>query len=431
MERKLYAKLLAWKENEQRKPLLVQGARQVGKTYLLLTFAQREYGSYVYCNFEKEPFLQEFFDDLSPKSIVEKIALAKRKEIVPGKTLILFDEIQACPAALTSLKYFCEEAPEYPVVASGSLLGVAVHRESVSFPVGKIETLPLYPLDFEEYLNAKGESDLVSLIKDGYATNTPLPRAFHERALSLYREYLYVGGMPEAVERFIQTGNRELVRLTQNAILEGYQDDMAKYNRQSEIPKTRIVYKTIGVQLSKENHKFQYKTIKKSGRASEFESAIEWLCLSGLANQLFRLEQVHLPLNAFRCLSDFKFFLSDVGLLGASQDIRFEDIFNETSWLDAFKGGMTENYVFNQLTFRGLSAFYWTSQSQAEVDFILRLGKDIVPIEVKPSLNTRSLSLDVYRKRFAPAYAIRISPKNFGFDNGIKSVPLYAVFCIA
>lgn len=354
----------------------------------------------------------------------------KRKEIFQGNTLIIFDEIQACPEAVTSLKYFNEEANGYHIIALGSLLGVSVNRGNFSFPVGKVQFMTLYPLDFEEYMMARGEDGLIELIRECYENDTPLDSAFHERALDYYKEYLFVGGMPEAVEEYGKNHNPELVRIIQQTILESYQNDMGKYNRQSEIPKTRIVYKNISTQLAKENRKFQYKSIKQGGRASEFENAIEWLCLAGIASQNYRIEQIMLPLNAYRSLSDFKFYMNDVGLCGASQDIHFEDIMGENPLLDNFKGGLTENYVFNQLTENGLNLYYWTSGCQAEVDFITRIGEDIIPVEVKAKINNRARSLGVYVERYKPSYAIRISQKNFEFENGIKSVPLYATFCV-
>ena len=430
MERKIYKELLAWKNSADRKPLILQGARQVGKTYIVNYFAGKEYSNSVYCNFEKDDGLRDFFNDLTPEKIIKKLSLYKRREIFPGNTLIIFDEIQACPAAITSLKYFNEEANGYHIIALGSLLGVSVNRGSFSFPVGKVQFMTLYPLDFEEYLMARGERDLIGWIRDCYEKNTPLDSAFHERALDFYQEYLFVGGMPEAVEEYGKNHNPELVRVIQQTILESYQNDMGKYNRQSEIPKTRIVYKNISTQLAKENKKFQYKSIKQGGRASEFENAIEWLCLAGIASQTYRIEQIMLPLNAYRSLTDFKFYMNDVGLCGASQDIHYEDIIGENPLLDNFKGGLTENYVYNQLTENGLSLFYWTSGSQAEVDFVARIGENIIPIEVKAKTNNRARSLGVYTERYRPRYAIRISQKNFGFENGIRSVPLYATFCI-
>ncbi len=430
MERKIYHDLLNWKNSTERKPLILQGARQVGKTYIVNYFAGREYANSVYCNFEKDTGLHDFFDDLSPENILKKLSIYKRREIVPHSTLIIFDEIQACPKAITSLKYFQEEAGDYHIIALGSLLGVSVNRGNCSFPVGKVSFLTLYPLDFEEYLMAIGENALIELIRECFRTDTPLDRAFHERALDHYREYLFVGGMPEAVEEYHKNRNPELVRIKQQTILEAYHNDMGKYNKQSEIPKTRIVYKSISTQLAKENKKFQYKNIKQGGRASEFESAIEWLCLSGIASQLYRIEQIMLPLGAYRSLSDFKFFMNDVGLCGASQDILYEDILGENPLLDGFKGGLTENYVYNQLTANGFCAYYWTSGSQAEVDFVTRIGNDIIPIEVKAGINNRARSLGIYMDKYRPDYAIRISAKNFGFENKIRSVPLYAVFCI-
>lgn len=430
MERKIYKELLAWKNSTDRKPLILQGARQVGKTYIVNYFAGKEYSNSVYCNFEKDDGLADFFKDLTPEKIIRKLSLYKRKEIFQENTLIIFDEIQACPEAITSLKYFNEEANGYHIIALGSLLGVSVNRGNFSFPVGKVQFMTLYPLDFEEYLMARGEQGLIELIRECYERNTPLDSAFHERALEYYKEYLFVGGMPEAVEEYGKNHNPELVRIIQQTILESYQNDMGKYNRQSEIPKTRIVYKNISTQLAKENRKFQYKSIKQGGRASEFENAIEWLCLAGIASQNYRIEQIMLPLNAYRSLTDFKFYMNDVGLCGASQDIHYEDIMGENPLLDNFKGGLTENYVFNQLTENGLSLYYWTSGCQAEVDFITRIGEDIIPIEVKAKVNNRARSLVVYVERYKPSYAIRISQKNFGFENGMKSVPLYATFCV-
>lgn len=430
MERKIYKELLAWKNSTDRKPLILQGARQVGKTYIVNYFAGKEYSNSVYCNFEKDDGLPDFFKDLTPEKIIRKLSLYKRKEIFQENTLIIFDEIQACPEAITSLKYFNEEANGYHIIALGSLLGVSVNRGNFSFPVGKVQFMTLYPLDFEEYLMARGEDGLIELIRECYERNTPLDSAFHERALEYYKEYLFVGGMPEAVEEYGKNHNPDLVRIIQQTILESYQNDMGKYNRQSEIPKTRIVYKNISTQLAKENRKFQYKSIKQGGRASEFENAIEWLCLAGIASQNYRIEQIMLPLNAYRSLTDFKFYMNDVGLCGASQDIHYEDIMGENPLLDNFKGGLTENYVFNQLTENGLSLYYWTSGCQAEVDFITRIGEDIIPIEVKAKVNNRARSLGAYVERYKPSYAIRISQKNFGFENGMKSVPLYATFCI-
>ena len=402
-----------------------------GKGMSIVKGIVKRYNGRYAARIENGMYYAEFFIDLTPASVVKKIAAYKRKEIFEGDTLIIFDEIQACPEAVTSLKYFNEEANGYHIIALGSLLGVSVNRANYSFPVGKVQFMNMYPMDFEEYLLARGEHTLVDMIKDSYKADRPLDDVFHERALDYYKEYLFVGGMPEAVEEFVKNRNPELVRIIQQNILEAYQNDMSKYNKQTEIPKTKIVYKSISTQLAKENKKFQYKQVKSGGRASEFENAIEWLCLSGIAGRLYRAEQIMLPLEAYRSLSDFKFYMNDVGLCCACQNIYYNDILDENPLFDNFKGGLTENYVFNQLSANGHTLYYWTSKSDAEVDFITRLKTGIIPMEAKSKINNRSRSLGVYVDRFKPAYSIRLSQKNFGFENAIKSVPLYAAFCIS
>ena len=430
MKRKIINQLIEWQNSSDRKPLILQGARQIGKTYIVNEFASTQYQNSVYCNFEKETELASFFENLSTLEIIKKLSVYKRKEIIPEKTLIIFDEVQACPEAITSLKYFNEEANQYHIIALGSLLGVSVNRGISSFPVGKIQFMNMFAMDFEEYLLAKDESYLIEKIYKCYAENSPMEEAFHNRLLEYYREYLFVGGMPAVVENFIKNKNPDYSNILKSDILDSYQNDMGKYNKQSEIPKTKIVYKNISTQLAKENKKFQYRQIKSGGRASEFENSIEWLCLSGIASQVFRLEHICLPLEANRSLSDFKFYMNDTGLCCSQQKLLFEDIAFENPMLNEFKGGLAENYVLTQLKAKNFDLYYWTNENQAETDFITRIGKDIIPIEVKSSDNTRSKSLMAFINRYNPPYAIRISTKNFGFENGIKSVPLYAVFCI-
>jgi len=430
MKRKIYQDLLNWKNSDDRKPLILQGARQVGKTYIVNLFGAENYANVVYCNFEKEPGLSDFFIDLNPKTILGKLANHKRREILPSYTLIIFDEIQACPEALTSLKYFCEEANEYHLIATGSLLGVSVNRKESSFPVGKVEFLNMYPMDFEEFLLAKDAKYLIDEINECFNLNKPMPEPFHQEALKLYKTYLYVGGMPEVVEEYLKNKNSDMVKIKQLALLEAYFNDMGKYNKATEIPKTKQVYKNISTQLARENRKFKFSSIKSGGRASEFANAIEWLCLAGVANQLYRIEQIKLPLNAYKSLNDFKFYMNDAGLCSASQDIHIDDILFDNPAFSDFKGGLTENYVNNQLIANKFASYYWTSGNQTEIDFIIRINNDVIPIEVKASDNTRSRSLNEYVNRFNPKYSIRVSTKNFGFENNIKSVPLYAVFCI-
>lgn len=344
--------------------------------------------------------------------------------------MIVFDEVQLCERALTSLKYFCEDAPDYHIIVAGSLLGVAVNRTKFSFPVGKVDMKTLYPMDMEEFMLAMGEEALVKQVRECFVANIPLPVALHDAAMMLYRQYLVVGGMPECVMQYAETGDYVLVRHIQDTILASYLNDMSKYNNLNEIKKTRLAYDNITVQLSRKNIRFQYKLIKKGGRASEFENAIEWLCLSGIVSQVHRLEQVRKPLENYRDNDAFKFYVSDLGLLCAKKDLAANDILYMVDEINDFKGGMVENYVNVQLTINGYNTFYWESERGAEIDFVIQRDGQIIPIEVKSADNTKAKSLKVYMETYKPAYAIKLSAKNFGFENGKKTIPLYAAFCI-
>lgn len=423
--------LQAWKENPHRKPLILQGARQVGKTWSILEFGRTHYDNVAYFNFETNPKLNETFDEnISPDYLIPILSHIAGQTIVKEKTLIVFDEVQLCERALTSLKYFCEDAPEYHIIVAGSLLGVAVNRAKFSFPVGKVDMKTLYPMDVEEFMLAMGEGALVERIKECFRTDTPMPSALHDAAMQLYRQYLVVGGMPECVMQFVQTGNYILVRHTQDTILASYLNDMSKYNNLNEIKKTRLTYDNITVQLSRKNTRFQYKLIKKGGRASEFENAIEWLCLSGIVSQVYRVEQIKKPLENYRDIDAFKIYVSDLGLLCAKKDLAANDVLYMVEELNDFKGGMAENYVNVQLTINGYSTYYWESDRGAEVDFVIQREGQLIPIEVKSADNTRAKSLKVYMDTYKPAYAIKLSAKNFGFEDGKIIVPLYAAFCI-
>lgn len=431
MERKITNYLLDWKSNPYRKPLILQGARQVGKTYILLEFGKKHYENVAYFNFETTPGLIQTFDEsIDPGYLVPLLSRMAGQTIVREKTLVIFDEVQLCERALTSLKYFCESAPEYHVIACGSLLGVVVNRKQFSFPVGKVDMKTLYPMDMEEFLWACGEKPLAEQIIESFAHNTPLPSALHDAAMNLYRQYQVVGGMPDCISKFVETHDYILLRHIQKTILAAYLNDMSKYNKENEIKKTRLVYDNITVQLSKKNTRFQYKLVKKGGRASEFENAIEWLVLSGIVTRVYRAEQPKKPLENYRDIDAFKTYVSDVGLLCAKKEIIAEDILYPTHDLDDFKGGMAENCVCNQLATNGHSCYYWTGDQGYEVDFLVQLGGDIIPIEVKAAEHTQAKSLNVYQKRHQPAYAIKLSGKNFGMEDGQKSVPLYAAFCI-
>ena len=431
MYRKIMSFLEAWRESSHRKPLILQGARQVGKTYSILEFGRTHYENVAYFNFETHPKLNETFEEnISPDYLIPILSHIAGQTIVKEKTLIVFDEVQLCERALTSLKYFCESAPDYHIIAAGSLLGVAVNRAKFSFPVGKVDMKTLYPMDMEEFMIACGENDLAEQIKKCFAEDKPLPSALHDTAMQLYRQYLIVGGMPECVLQFVETKDYILVRHTQDTILASYLNDMSKYNNLNEIKKTRLAYDNITVQLSRKNTRFQYKLLKKGGRASEFENAIEWLCLSGIVSQVYKVEQIKKPLENYRDIDAFKIYVSDLGLLCAKKDLAANDILYMVEDINDFKGGMAENYVNVQLTINGYQTYYWESARGAEIDFVIQRNEQLIPIEVKSADNTRAKSLRVYMETYKPAYAIKLSAKNFGIEDNKKIVPLYAAFCI-
>lgn len=431
MYRKILDYLEEWRTSPHRKPLILQGARQVGKTYAILAFGRACYDQVAYFNFETNPRLNETFaENISPAYLVPILSHIAGQTIVREKTLIVFDEVQLCERALTSLKYFCEEAPDYHIIAAGSLLGVAVNRTQFSFPVGKVDIKTMYPMDMEEFLFALGETELSERIRESFETDAPLPPALHDAAMRLYRQYLVVGGMPECVMKFVETGDYILVRHVQDTILASYLNDMSKYNNLNEIKKTRLAYDSVTVQLSKHNTRFQYKLVKKGGRASEFENAIEWLILSGIVWQVYRAEQIRKPLENYRDIDVFKIYVSDVGLLCAKKDLAANDILYMVEELNDFKGGMVENYVNTQLVQNGYRTYYWESPRGAEIDFVIQREGKLIPIEVKSADNTKAKSLKVYMETYEPAYAVKLSTKNFGFEDGKKTVPLYAAFCI-
>ena len=423
--------LEAWKKSEHRKPLILQGARQVGKTYSILEFGRTHYENVAYFNFETNPKLSETFEEnISPDYLLPILSHISGQTIVKEKTLIIFDEVQLCERALTSLKYFCEDAPDYHIIVAGSLLGVAVNRGKFSFPVGKVDMKTLYPMDMEEFMIAMGEDALVEKIKKCFIKDAPMPSALHDAATQLYRQYLVVGGMPECVKQFAETKDYILVRHTQDTILASYLNDMSKYNNLNEIKKTRLAYDNITVQLSKKNTRFQYKLVKKGGRTSEFENAIEWLCLSGIVSQVYKVKQIKKPLENYRDIDAFKIYVSDLGLLSAKKNLLANDVLYMVEELNDFKGGMAENYVNVQLSINGYNTYYWKSERGAEIDFIIQREGKLIPIEVKSADNTKAKSLKVYMDVYKPAYAIKLSAKNFAFEDNKKIVPLYAAFCI-
>lgn len=430
MKREIINDLLKWKESENRKPLIIHGARQVGKTYIVKQFGKENYDNLIYVNFETNQELSsQISDSIDAKYVINKLELFYGEKIIPGKTLIFFDEIQANERALTSLKYFYEDAPEYHVIAAGSLLGIAINRENYSFPVGKVQMINMYPLSFKEFLIAVGRENLIDEIQKHFESNSRMDKDVHELCLKLYRTYLIVGGMPEVVQTYLTEQKTIAAIDVQAEILSSYERDMTKYANNSLSNRIISAFDSIPVQLAKDNQKFQYKVISKGGTSGIFGEAILWLKSSGIVNQVYKAVS-KLPLEMHKDLASFKLYMSDVGLfVNKARYPLYQIDLSEQPTMIAM-GPLTEHYVANELRVKGYESYYWESDGKAELDFMIQKDVDIVPIEVKTSTHTKSRSLDLYMKTYYPKYAIRISEKNFGFENNIKSVPLYAVFCI-
>ena len=430
MKREILNDLIKWKESKNRKPLIIHGARQVGKTYIVKQFGKENYDNLIYVNFEtNQEFSNQISDSIDAKYIINKLELFYGEKIVPGKTLIFFDEIQANERALTALKYFYEDAPQYHIIAAGSLLGIAINRQNYSFPVGKVQMLNMYPLSFKEFLIAIGRENLIKEIQMHFENNSRMDKDIHELCLKLYRTYLVIGGMPEVVQTYL---NEEKIIATidiQSEILQSYERDMTKYADSSLSNKIIAAFDSIPMQLAKDNPKFQYKVISKGGTSSIFGEAINWLKNSGIVNQVNKAT-AEMPLEMHKDLTSFKLYMSDVGLFvnKARYPLYQIDLSQQPTMISM--DPLTEHYVANELRKNGYEIYYWESDGKAELDFMIQKDIDIVPIEVKTSIHTKSRSLDLYMKKYNTKYAIRISEKNFGFENNIKSVPLYAVFCI-
>lgn len=430
MKREIINDLIKWKESENRKPLIIHGARQVGKTYIVKQFGKENYDNLIYVNFEtNKEFNNQISDSIDAKYVINKLELFFGEKIVPGKTLIFFDEIQANERALTSLKYFYEDAPEYHIIAAGSLLGIAINREQYSFPVGKVQMMNMYPLSFKEFLIALGRENLIEEIEKHFDSNERMDKDIHELCLKLYRTYLVVGGMPEVVQTYLNEEKTIASIDVQAEILEYYERDMTKYADNSLSNKIIAAFDSIPVQLAKDNEKFQYKVVAKGASSGLFGDAILWLKNSGIVNQVFKAKS-QMPLEMHKELNSFKLYMSDVGLFVNKAKYPLYQIDLDTQPTMISMGPLTEHYVANELKVNRYELYYWESNGKAELDFIIQKETDIVPIEVKTSTHTKSRSLDLYIKTYNPRYAIRISERNFGFENNIKSVPLYAVFCI-
>lgn len=430
MKRKIVDWLIKWKDNKNRKPLILQGARQVGKTYSVLTFGKEYYKNTVYLNFENNNDLKGIFKrDLDTERIIKELSIISGQSILKEDTLIFFDEIQACERALTSLKYFNENNNEYHIIAAGSLLGVAVNRQEYSFPVGKVDLKTMYPLDFEEFLMALDEDKIIALIKECFHEDKEF--SLHNKAMDLYKSYLVIGGMPAVIKEYLEQKDFDFVLANQKNINDSYIADMAKYATPQETTKIMAAFNSIPAQLSKENRKFQYKIIKSGARAYDYETPIEWLKASGVILKCYKCNEGKLPLSAYTDFNSFKIYMTDTGLLCSKFGIPANIILSDTRAFNDFKGALTENYVCFALTSNNHIPYYWESKGQAEVDFIIQDKEgNIIPIEVKAADNVRAKSLQQFIKKYNPIYSIRVSSKNFGFENGIKSVPLYAAFLI-
>ncbi|HEY5555850.1 MAG TPA: ATP-binding protein [Acetobacterium sp.] len=428
MKRKFEDILVSWKNKNSRKPALIYGARQIGKTTSIKYFGEKYFKNMIYINFELNRELAEDFQvNISPEFLIHRFEVYFGEKINKESTLIVFDEIQACERALTSLKYFCEDAPEYYIIGAGSLLGVAIKRDDFSFPVGKVNQTHMYPMDFEEFLWAMNQEMLSDEIRVYYEKREPMDPTLHKKAMSLYREYLIVGGMPEAIKEYTENKSMLEVEEIQGEIINAYVADMAKYATHNDTTKIMACFDSLPAQLAKDNKKFRYKVVARGGRASLFGASIDWLLASGIVIKCERIDQGQHPLAIFKDIASFKLYMGDVGLLSHRAGVNEYDIIKGNDHV--FIGALTENYVANALTQKGYPLYYWTSGT-SEVDFIIEKQSDVFPIEVKARGNVKSRSLSVYVKKYYPDYSIRISGKNFGFENDILSIPLYAVFCL-
>jgi len=427
MKRIAYQKLLKWKSNKSRKPLILQGARQVGKTFLINEFGRNEYKNLYYLNFEQDKNLSTLFDSsLNPDKIINDISLYIGEKIESEDSLLFFDEIQIAPRVLTSLKYFQEEAPEFHVIAAGSLLGVSIGRSS-SFPVGKVNFLSLFPMSFTEYLIAAGEELFIKKINSIEAI-APFQDAIHEKMLYHVKLYLFLGGMPEVVNDYIENRDIANARSIQKDILAAYERDFSKYTEKNQAMKTSEFWNSIPRQLAKENKKFKYRDIKKSARTNMYEQTIEWLRKAGLVLMTYNLESPKLPLSAYADYSKFKVYMNDVGLLAAKLNITSDQIVLPDALFKEFNGAFIENFIAQELASGGNNQlFYWTSKSDAEVDFILESENKIYPLEVKSGTSRNTKSLQSYALKYDPDKLLRTSPRNLIQSDKFINIPLYAI----
>lgn len=433
MRRNMMQRLIDWKNLPDRKPLMLCGARQTGKTYLLDEFARREFAdSHVRFDLERDSRARQAFEyGLEPDVLLRRLSQIAGQAIEVGRTLLILDEVQASNRALAALKYFCEDMPRLHVVAAGSLLGVAVNQQGFTMPVGKVQTMMLRPMGFDEFLDAVGEGGHIDEIRE--CAGRAAPFYLHDEMMQRFWQYILVGGMPEAVAAFAGHGDFSAVRAIQLDIVDLYAADMAKYATPVETARIRDAWESIPAQLAKENRKFQYKLVRSGGRATVYSSSISWLLAAGLVERCTRISSGRLPLAMHEDVSSFKIYMGDTGLLSARSGLYPDMVLDAERRRHVDLGGIVENYVAQMLAVNGVPLRYWTSNGTAEVDFVIQTHDGVagVPVEVKSSDNTRSRSLASYRGKYEPGEAIRLSAKNFGADNGIRSLPLYAAFCVA
>ena len=426
MERLIYQELVEWKNSHNRKPLILNGARQVGKTWLLQELAKKEYKQSAYINCRKNELARHVFTmDFNIDRILRALRAMTGIDITPGDTLIIFDEVQDIPEAIESLKYFCEQAPEYHVAVAGSLLGISLHT-GVSFPVGKVNEINIYPMNFEEFLLAMGEKEKYKLlVSHDFETINIL----HEQYINLLRQYYYVGGMPEAVKQYAATESLNEVRKIQKEILDGYEKDFSKHAPKSEVPRIKMIWRSIPSQLFKENKRFIYGALRKGARANDYEMAIEWLLDAGLVYKVPRCSKLALPLGVYEELSAFKLYMLDMGLLGAMVSTDPVQVLIENKMFSEYKGGITEQYVLQQMKSHGIAPIYYYSakNSRLELDFIIQRNAQLVPIEVKAKSNIRANSLTSLLRKRQDLHADRYSMLPYKEEEHLTNIPLYAV----
>ena len=419
-------KLYKWKNSKRRKPLIIEGARQVGKTWLMKEFGKQAYADTVYINFDSNSRMADLFSaDLDTDRLIMGLELYAGRKINPENTLLIFDEVQEVPRALASLKYFYENAPQYHIVCAGSLLGIALHQ-GTSFPVGKVDFLKLYPLSFSEFLMATGNERFAELLKN---QDYEMITSFKQTYIDALKHYYFVGGMPEAVQSFAESKDFNEVRAIQKRILAAYEQDFSKHAPNEIVPKIRMLWNSIPSQLARENKKFIYGLVREGGRAREYETAIMWLSDCGLVHKVSRVNAAGIPLKAYEDLKAFKLFIVDVGLLGCMTGLRQRTLLDGDDLFVEFKGALTEQYVCQQLkTIEDLGIYYYTNdRGSSEIDFVVDTGEQIVPIEVKAETNLRAKSLKTYRERFEPELSVRTSMADYKKEDWLLNLPLYAI----